>query len=79
MAGADYKSCDVCGGKTFYDANLGYETEDKWNKEQAFYKEVGEEQLPKGKGYKLAHLGDWAVICVDCAKTHKTQIVLIEI
>lgn len=25
MAGADYRSCDVCGGKTFYDAGLGYE------------------------------------------------------
>lgn len=22
MAGADYYSCDVCGGKTFYDATL---------------------------------------------------------
>lgn len=25
MAGADYKHCEVCGGKAFYDANLNYE------------------------------------------------------
>ncbi len=24
MAGADYYSCDVCGSKTFYDANLDW-------------------------------------------------------
>ena len=25
MAGCDYRSCDVCGCKTFYDANVGYD------------------------------------------------------
>lgn len=25
MAGADYRSCDHCGGKAFYDADLDYE------------------------------------------------------
>ena len=25
MAGADYRSCDVCGCKTFYDSNLDYD------------------------------------------------------
>ena len=29
-------------------------------------------------GYKLQYLGDWAVICRDCAKTHKTIVVPIE-
>lgn len=77
MAGADYKSCDVCGGKAFYDAKLQYEQEDKWNKETPFSKEVGE-TLSKFEAYKLGHLGDWAVLCVNCAKTHKTQIVPIE-
>lgn len=24
MAGADYYSCDVCGAKTFYDANIDW-------------------------------------------------------
>ena len=30
MAGADYKSCDKCGCKTFYDSNLDYN--DEWDK-----------------------------------------------
>lgn len=25
MAGGDYKSCDVCHGKTYYDADVEYE------------------------------------------------------
>ena len=25
MAGADYRSCDKCGFKSFYDADLGYQ------------------------------------------------------
>uniref|UniRef100_A0AAU8GTU7 Uncharacterized protein n=1 Tax=Pseudomonas phage PACT201 TaxID=3230130 RepID=A0AAU8GTU7_9VIRU len=28
-AAGDYYSCDVCGGKCFYDANLNYEWPDK--------------------------------------------------
>lgn len=26
-------------------------------------------------GQRLDHLGDWAVLCTDCAKTHKVVIV----
>lgn len=51
MALADYRLCDVCGGKAFYDANLNYTDEG------------------------LDRLGDWKVICVECAKTHKTVVV----
>lgn len=29
MAAADYKDCDVCVGKTFYDANITYD--DDWD------------------------------------------------
>lgn len=29
MAGADYRSCDVCGTKTVYDADLHYA--DEWD------------------------------------------------
>lgn len=29
MASCDYKLCDVCGGKAFYDSNLQYDSEDK--------------------------------------------------
>ena len=28
MASCDYKSCDICGRKTFYDANLHYDFEE---------------------------------------------------
>lgn len=51
MAKADYRLCDVCDGKVFYDANLNYEP----NSEPPLY-------------YELDYLGDWKVICKDCAK-----------
>ena len=54
MAAADYRLCDVCGGKVFYDANLNYD--------------FGE-RSPCGDP-KLDYLGDWAVICDECCKTH---------
>lgn len=67
MAYADYRLCDVCGGKTFYDAELNYEnTKDK------------EKMIRGWPGMKLDSLGDWAVLCRDCAKTHKVEIVKIE-
>ena len=79
MAGADYKSCDVCGGKTFYDAEMNYQgLEDEWNKNQPWAKEVGKE-LGEYERYKLGYLGDWAVLCDECAKTHKTQIVKLDL
>ena len=53
MAMCDYRQCDVCGCKAFYDANLNYDDE------------TG----------KPDYVGDWAVICDDCAKTHKCVIV----
>ena len=55
MAGADYRSCDVCGTKTFYDARLDYN-----------YDEFPPIGLPR--------LGDWKVICIECAKTHKVVV-----
>lgn len=84
MAGADYKSCDVCSGKTFYDAHLNYEDgRDEWAKDRAPFREVGKEQyedkaLNQKSGLRLNYLGDWAVLCTNCAKTHKTQIVPIK-
>jgi invasion protein IalB len=53
MAMCDYRQCDVCGCKAFYDANLNYDDAT---------------ELPD-------YVGDWAVICTDCAKTH-TCVVL---
>jgi hypothetical protein len=67
MAYADYRPCDVCGCKAFYDANLSYtETTDP------------NEMIRGWDGTKLHWLGDWAVICRDCAKTHRCEVVKIE-
>ena len=83
MAAADYRLCDVCDGKVFYDANLNYEqgSASEWAKRQAPFRWAGEEQgKPEHDDYllRLDYLGDWAVICDDCAKTHKTTVVPIE-
>lgn len=84
MAAGDYRACDVCGGKAFYDANLNYADPDQWNEERPAYRIAGNPQYTKPDlvekyGQKLDCVGDWAVICDDCAKTHKTQIVPIAI
>ena len=68
MASADYRLCDVCGCKVFYDSRLNYEF-DKIEPEE-FAKEEGVQ-----RDYKLDWLGDWAVICRDCAKTKRCLIV----
>lgn len=57
MAKGDYRCCDVCDGKVFYDANLNYESS------------------PEPPFFTLDYLGDWVVICTDCAKTHQCVIV----
>lgn len=55
MAAADYRLCDVCGTKTYYDADLAWD-----------FKQYPEHGL---------RLGDWKVICIECAKTHECVIV----
>ena len=76
MAAGDYRSCDVCGGKAFYDANLNYETGDKidgkWVYPETPYKVGGKDQGQYAPA--LGYVGDWAVICTECAKTHRTAI-----
>lgn len=69
MAAADYRICDRCGNKAFYDANLGYEND------HAVPRIAGED-VPQFVG--LYNLGDWAVLCRDCAETHRTLIAPIE-
>lgn len=83
MAAADYRLCDVCDGKVFYDANLNYEQgrDNEWAKRKAPFRWAGEEQgKPENDDWllRLDYLGDWAVICQHCAKTHKTIVVQIE-
>lgn len=68
MALADYRLCDVCGGKAFYDARLSYEDSEDGGEP---YRVAGEKQEWDNV---LGHVGDWAVICVECAKTHRTRI-----
>jgi hypothetical protein len=71
MAYADYRHCDICDRKTFYDANLNYE-QGKSVLASDFARINGE---PAAWGYKLDSLGDWSVICRDCAKKFKTVTV----
>lgn len=84
MAGADYRLCDICESKAFYDARLNYDDgTSEWHKDDPPFRFAGKEQYSDPKlnhkhGLRLDYLGDWAVICSDCAKTHKTIIVPIE-
>jgi hypothetical protein len=59
MAMRDYRLCDVCGGKVFYDANLNYD-----------FDQCNDKGEPK-----LDYLGDWAIICVECAKDYKCVVI----
>ena len=63
MAGCDYFSCAVCGGKTFYDAQLHYPSaNDPWP-DHSF-----PDGLPVG-AFKMAAL------CQKCAATHDITVV----
>lgn len=76
MAAGDYRSCDVCGGKAFYDANLNYESgekiDGKWVYPENPFRVAGQNQGFGGNA--LDYVGDWAVVCTECAKTHRTAI-----
>lgn len=74
MALADYRLCDVCGCKAFYDSNLNYEFPNKEGKGSYNQKITKIRDSPMG----LDNLGDWVVLCIDCAKTHRCEIVPIE-
>ena len=65
MAGADYYSCDLCGRKTFYDAELQYEA----------WRDNGKRNSNPVTGHPWPiGAGAMAVLCVDCAKTHAITI-----
>lgn len=81
MALADYRLCDVCGGKAFYDANLSYaDGPGQFSENDHPYRVAGEEQydtpeLNQKYGMRLGYLGDWAVLCTDCAEKYEVRIV----
>lgn len=80
MAKADYRLCDVCDEKTFYDSTLSYEWgPSEYRPEQPPYRIAGEQQYADAAmnakhGMRLGYLGDWAVICDDCAKAWRARI-----
>lgn len=50
MAGADYKYCDVCESKAFYDANLNYDAGEKIKGEWVY---LSVETPRKSQGIKI--------------------------
>lgn len=60
MAAADYRLCDVCTRKTFYDANVDYEPSPKGH--------------PNWPSMIPNRVGDWRVICDECAQTHEVIV-----
>jgi hypothetical protein len=81
MAAADYRLCDVCNGKAFYDAHLNYEhgpseyRPDAMPMRYAGVDQFADPDINQRSGMRLDYVGDWAVICTDCAKTHEVKIV----
>lgn len=65
MAACDYYLCDICECETFYDSNL-------YNHDEVNRNENTGHPLPDGD------VGDMAVICKDCAETHRIEIKAIE-
>jgi hypothetical protein len=83
MALSDYRLCDVCEGKAFYDAQLSYDDGPPQYRDTPPFRFAGKEQyddpdLNHRAGMRLSYLGDWAVLCEDCAKTHRTAILPVE-
>lgn len=79
MALSDYRLCDVCGSKAFYDANLNYGHGPSEYSDTPPYKVAGTDQygtqdLNEKHGTRLDYVGDWAVLCFRCAKTHRVAI-----
>ena len=64
MAIADYRLCDICGRKAFYDSNLNYRMKPFSDGQKAVLDGV----------FYLDSLGDWKVLCADCSMTHRCVI-----
>jgi len=63
MAGCDYYTCDACGGKSFYDVELGW----------GGFGSTPPLNRPGLDG--LPGCGDIRALCKDCAKTHRIIVV----
>lgn len=72
MAGGDYKYCDVCNCKAFYDANLDYNGSSDFAESGGFLSAGHKSYL------ELQNLGNWIVLCKTCSVTHKIKIEAIE-
>lgn len=59
------------------DANLNYEWPCRDGKD-SWGNKIEESDLVRDSGHKLDNLGDWSVICRDCAKTHKCVVVALD-
>jgi len=65
MASGDYRSCDSCGCKAFYDANLNYDGHTE-------FANSGGVLFNNDRSYiELDSLGSWIVLCKDCSLKHK--------
>lgn len=80
MARGDYRGCDVCDGKAFYDANLNYEQDPNEYRSRPPYRVAGDDQYPgtpemnEKYALRLDCVGDWAVICTNCSPRFRTLI-----
>jgi hypothetical protein len=69
MAIADYRTCDICCKKAFYDADLNYKFID--------HKHTDEEetlQNSKQSDYLLGNCWNWVVLCRECSKKYTIKI-----
>ncbi len=75
MAGCDYATCDVCGGKTFYDAEVDYSFFNGIQKVLCDECSKTHEIIIKKKDNTAVHSdGADAAICPDCGNKLKYHI-----
>lgn len=67
MSGMDYRHCDACGNKAIYDAGLN------WCDSQPGNIAIENNGSPVGRA--VDSLGNWAVVCQDCARTHVARTI----
>jgi len=78
LASADYKLCDICSCKTFYDANVDYEGAELCGDMKCPRKHSGDFHIDEQGCPLPLGVGDWKVICFECSKTNRVIIEKIE-